>query len=362
MTTSSLVDKVVKTCLRIGEKDRVSIFSWRHTIELAEEFALACQKAGAKTHIEVETDELYYQTVLDLPLEYVREVNPFSLALLDVATANIYISGPENPKRLKLITPERMGALVEGDKPYGSKLMERKIRSAQIALGYVTPQRAETYAFDYMKWKKNIQAAIDVDYKYIQDLGKKLGEMLEKASKVHITAANGTDLELVMENRPAHINDGVVDEEDIERGDVFTALPAGSVAVVPKQNSAIGIFVSDTPLVDSGLLIKDVRFAFREGRLASIGGGQNIDVLKSRWLEAKGDKDQASILGIGLNPKAQIGYTYNYIALGSITLGVGDNREYGGKAESNFGSTITIAQPSIELDGKTVIRNGNPFP
>lgn len=362
MTIPSLVENVVRTCLRIGKGDRVSIFSWRHTIELAEAFALACHKAGAKTHIEIETDELYYQTVLDLPLEYLREMNPFSVALLDVATANIYISGPENPEKLRLITPERMGAIVEGDKPYTSKLMEKRIRSAQIALGYVTPQRAKTYAFNYVKWKENIQEAIDVDYKYIQSLGRKLGEMLEKASEVRITAANDTDLKLAMENRPAHINDGVVDKEDIEKGDVFTALPAGCVAVVPKENTAIGTFISDAPLVESGLLIKDVKLAFKDGRLASIGGGQNTDVLKSRWLKAKGDKDQASVFMIGLNPKAQIGYIYNHIVLGSITLAVGDNREFGGKIESNFGTYITIAQPSVEFDGKPVIRKGKPIP
>jgi leucyl aminopeptidase (aminopeptidase T) len=362
MSIPSLANKVVKTCLRIGKEDRVSIFSWRHTMELAEAFVLACQKTGAKTHLEVETDELYYNYVLDLPLEYIRDANPFSLALLDIATANIYISGPENPEKLRLITPERMGAMIEGDKPYNSKLLERKIRGAQIQLGYVTPQRAKTYAFNYVKWKDDIQAAIDVDYKYIQGLGRKLGQMLERASEVRITAANGTDLKLVMENRPAHINDGVVDQEDIEKGDVFTALPAGEVAVVPKENSAIGHIVSDVPQVDTGLLIKDARFVFKDGRLASIGGGQNTNVLKSRWLKAKGDKDQASVFMMGLNPKAHVGYTHNHIVLGSITLAVGDNREYGGKAETNFGAAITIARPSVEFDGQPVIRNGKPVP
>jgi leucyl aminopeptidase (aminopeptidase T) len=154
----------------------------------------------------------------------------------------------------------------------------------------------------------------------------------------------------------------VVDEEDIKKGDVFTALPAGCVAVVPKENSAAGTFISDVPLVESGLVFKDVKFAFKDGRLASVGGGQNTDVLKSRWFEAKGDKDQASVFTIGLNPKAQTGYIYNQLVLGSITLAIGDNREYGGKSESDFVAYATIAQPSVEFDGKLAIRNGKLVP
>jgi leucyl aminopeptidase (aminopeptidase T) len=358
MIAPSFVKSVVNTCLRIGKEDRVCIFTWRHTLDLAEALAFECQKTGAKTHLEVETDELYYQNILSLPVEYLKETNPFSLALLDVATANIFISGPEDPEKLKQITPERMSVIVEADKPYYNKFLEKRIRSAEISLGYVTSQRAKTYGFDYTKWKENIQVAMNVDYEYMRDLGKKIGEMLEKASEITVRAANGTDLTLSLENRVARVNDGVVDDRDIEKGAVFTALPAGNVAVVPKERSARGIFIADVPEADSGVLIRDISWNFKEGKLVSFSGGQNIGVIKNRWEKAEGDKDQASWLMIGLNPKAQKGYLYNYIVLGSITLGVGDNRELGGKIETDFGSHCTVTEPTVNLDGKLIIKKG----
>lgn len=358
MATPSFVASVVKTCLGIGEKDRVCIFTWRHMLDLAEDFALECQRTGAKTHLEVETDELYYQAVLRNPLEYLKKPNPFSLALLDVTTANIFIAGPEDPERLKQITPERISALIEAERPYSDKFLEKRIRSAHISLGYVTRQRARTYGFDYEKWKENILAAMNVDYDRMRSLGKKVGAMLEKASEVHITAANGTDLRLTLENRKAHVNDGVVDADDIEKGAVFTALPAGNVAVPPKERSAEGTFISNVPEAEAGMLIKDIVWDFKDGKLASFNGSQNAEGIKTRWKQAKGDKDQASWLIIGLNPKAQKKYLYNNIVLGGVTLGVGDNRELDGKMDSDFSAHFTVTEATLELDGRPVIKSG----
>jgi leucyl aminopeptidase (aminopeptidase T) len=327
-------------------------------LDLAEAFALECRRTGANTHIEVGTDELYYQTALDLPLEYLGETDPFSLALLDVATANIFIQGPEDPERLKQITPERMGAMVEADKPYYDKFLEKKIRSAQITLGYVTHQRARTYGFNYDEWKENIHAAMDVRYKDMRDLGKKIADMLEKATEAHVTTARGTDLTLALEGREARVYDGVIDDDDIKKGAVFAALPAGYVAVAPKERSASGPYISDVPEANAGVLVQDVAWIFKDGRLKSFSGGKNIEGIKTMWKKAKGDKDQAGSLMIGLNPKARKGFLYNQIVLGTVTLGVGDNREIGGKIESNFECHCTVAEPTVELDGKPVIKHG----
>ncbi len=358
MSQLGFVRSVVRTCLRIGKNDRVSIFVWRHMLDLAEAFALECRRAGAKTLIEVGTDELYYHTVLDLPLEYLRETDPFGLALLDVTTANIFIHGPEDPEKLKLITPERMGAMVEADSPYYDKLLEKKIRSVQITLGYVTRQRARTYGLNYDEWKENIHAAMDVKYEAMRDLGKGIGDMLEKAAQVHITTAKGTDLTFELEGREARIYDGVIDDEDIEKGAVFAALPAGYVAIAPKERSVEGTYVSDVPEADAGLLVRDVTLNFKNGRLTSFCGGKNIEGVKAIWERARGDKDQLGSLMIGLNPKARKGFLYNPIVLGTVTLSVGDNRDLGGKTDSDFGFHCTVTEPTVELDGKPFIKKG----
>lgn len=358
MANTGFIRSVVDKCLRIGEEDRVAIFTWRHTLDLAEAFALECRRIGAKTILEVETDNLYYHTMLDLPLKYLRKPNPFSLGLLDVATANIFISGPEDPERLKKITPERMSAIVDGDKAYSNKFLDKKIRSANVYLGYVTPQRAKTYGFDLEKWSANVTAAIDVDYSLMREKGKKVAERLEKASVAHVTGDNGTDLTISLDGGTAHIDDGVVDDDDMRSGATFTMIPAGCVAITPKERSANGTFASNIPEADSGLLIHGITWRFKNGRLTSFTGGKNIQAISRRCEIARGDRDQASWLMIGLNPNAQGGYLHNNIVFGGVTLGIGDNRELGGKIESDFAAKCTLLNSTLELDGKCMIKNG----
>jgi hypothetical protein len=91
MVAPKFVENVVKNCLRVRRGDRMFIFAWRHVLDLAEAFALECEKVGAKTIISVGTDNLFYQTAFDLPLEYLREPEPFSPALLDVTTQRTLI-------------------------------------------------------------------------------------------------------------------------------------------------------------------------------------------------------------------------------------------------------------------------------
>ncbi len=354
------VTNVVKNCLHVGKEDRVMVYTWRHTLDLAEAFVLECRKAGAKTLIELNTDRIYYSTVLNLPIEYLKQPDPFSIALLDVNTVGIFISGPEDPQKLRDIPPERMRAITHADKPYYEKFLEKKIRSAEVAYGYVTAQRAATYGINYNAWKENMQAALNVDYESMRSMGRKFGDMLEQASEVHITSAQGTDLRLGLEHRIAHISDGMIDEEDMKRGDVFTPLPSGYVAVVPKATTAEGTVIFDVPEANAGLMIQGVAWKFKDGILVSFEGEKNLEVIKELWNGATGDKNRLAGLALGLNSKAKTGYLHNQIALGTVTLSIGDNREMGGTLESDFSTRFTISRPTISLDGRNIINDGKP--
>lgn len=357
MATTSFVKRVVKTCLRIGKGDRVTIFTWRHTLDLAEALTIECIKVGAKVHTEFTTDKIFYDNLQHSSLKYLETINPFELAIVDVTTANIFISGPEDPERLKEISAERWSAVAKAEEPFYDKFLKKKIRSAEIYLGHVTPQRAKTYGFNYQEWKKNVQAALDVEYEDMQKMGMKLRNTLERAHEVHITTKN-TDLTFNLEERPINIFDGVIDDEDMEKGAVFVGLPSGQLALAPKENSANGVITSDIPEPTTGVLAHDIKWTFEDGRLACFEGGDNSESVKERWERGTGDKDRIGWLSLGLNPKAKTGFTHNSIVFGKATIGIGDNRTYGGNNKSDWGFAITLAEPTIKLDGKLIIKKG----
>jgi len=97
---------------------------------------------------------------------------------------------------------------------------------------------------------------------------------------------------------------------------------------------------------------------FKDGKLTSFEGGENVERLKALWENAKGDKDEVGSLTIGLNPKAKLGFLYNSIVLGTVSVSLGDNRELGGRVESSFGFQCTVTEPSLELDQKPIVKRG----
>jgi len=358
MIVPSFVERVVKGCLRIGKDDKIVIFAWRHMLDLAEAFAVECERAGARVHTEFTTDDMWYDTVLNRPIDYLENPDPFDLALAGLATVHISISGPENPERMKGVPAERWMALSRADRPSYEKLLCRGVRMAEINLGYVTPQRAKIYGFDYLAWKKNVEEATDVEYEKMQELGRKVANVLEKSHEVKITDPDGTDLNFTLERRKAHIYDGVIDDEDIEMGAVYASLPAGYVAAVATETSAHGVLSSNVPYAQAGVMVERMVLRFEKGKLASFDGGKNIEFVKDMWKKGTGDKDKIGWLTIGLNPKAKLGYLNNPIVLGTATVGIGFNKELGGTNESDYALGVTVGKPTVKLDGETIIKQG----
>jgi leucyl aminopeptidase (aminopeptidase T) len=349
---------VVKTCLRVKKADKVTISTWQHTLDLAEALAIECRREGAFTETTLSTDEVFYDTLLNRPLENLRTTDPFGLALLDIATARIIIDGPENPERMKTVPTERWDAIFKAGKPFTDKYIQKKTPSIDIQLGLVTPQRAKTYGFNYNDWKASVDAALEVEYEEMSRMGKKIRSLLEEAREVDVSAGLKTRLTFRLEDRPVRLYDGVIDEEDIAKGLTFASLPAGSVSVSPNETSANGTFVSDIPQPQYGKLIHDISWSFKDGKLTAFNGGRNVEAVKATWEKATGDKEKIASFTLGINPKAKTGFLDNSIVLGTATIGIGENRVLGGKNNSSWGFGITTTRPTVKLDGKIILKDG----
>ena len=358
MVAPTFVKRVVRTCLRIRKDDKVTIFAWRHMLDLAEAFAMECKRIGAHALVEFSSDDMWYDAATNLPLDYLETPDPFGLALAEVATAIIFISGPENPERQRGVPAERWMALSRADRPYYERILKRKVRMARIMLGYVTPQRAETYGFDCKAWEKNVRESTDVDYEKMQKLGRKLANTLEKSREVKITNPDGTNVSFTLEDRKAHVHDGIIDDEDIEMGAIFAELPDGTVVVAPNETSANGVVTSNIPFPTAGRVIERVSLGLEKGKVKSFVGGKNIEVTKGLWEKATGDKDKIGWLTLGLNPRANLGFINNPIVLGTASIGIGENKELGGKNDSDWNLSVTLVKPTVRLDGKTIIKQG----
>lgn len=355
----TIAKRIVRTSLRIQEDDMVLIDTWQHTIDLASDIALECYRTGARPLITLMTDRLWWNTLQEIPEQYFRKTPRHILNAVESVTVWIGLGGPEDPVKFREVPSSRLEPFFEGDKPVVDKTLERKIRAIEVLLGHVTPQRAKAYGFDYARWLKNTEEAIKVDYAKMTELGKRIASRLERGGKVRLTSKMGTDLRFDITKRPVHIQDGIVDQEDIERGLVSTQLPSGKVEVPPIEDSARGKVIFDMPRALKGRLIENLQFEFEKGRVREFHAARYEDVFREVFDATMGEKDRIGQFAIGLNPKIDlIGYQTDELAMGTATIGIGANKGIGGRNDSSLQFSGTITKPTIEINGSTLMVDG----
>ncbi len=356
---SKIAQNLVNQSLRIREEDVVLITTARHTLDLADDMAIACRKIGAETTTAYFSEPLWYWSLRELPLDWLRGPSKIDLTLLDVATALMNVGGVADPRPMTKISPERWAANSEGADHWYRKLLERKVRSATVAMGMVTPQRARSYGFSFPAWKRAVETALKADYSKIAEAGGRLREVFDGTShEVHITSRSGTDLRFRLAARKCKVDDGVLDDEDLAAGTFETELPAGTVYVAPDETSANGTIVFDLPIAQRGRWIRGVSWSFENGVIQKFTATKNGDMIIPLWEKSSGDKSRFGWFGIGMNYAAKIGYLDNTTVQGAVTLGIGDNKVFGGGNVSTFGFQGTLHKATVSFNGKPLVSDG----
>lgn len=355
----TVAKRIVHGSLKVHEDDMVLIETWQHTLDVASDIALECYRTGAKPMITLMTDRLWWNILEQIPDQYIRKTPRHVLSAADTTTVWILLGGPQDPASFRDVPASRLESFFEGEKPVLDKTYEKKVRTAEVLLGHITPQRAKAYGFDYERWLKMTEEAIKVDYQKMTELGRKIANRLERGSRVHLTSRTGTDLRFEITKRPVHIQDGIVDEDDIARGLVSTQLPSGKVEVAPLEESAQGRVVFDTPRALKGRMVRDLSLSFEKGKVVEYQAKKFEEVFREVFEATRGDKENIAQFAIGINPRVEfIGYTTDELALGGATVGLGANRGIGGRNDSSFSFSGTIAKPTIEINGYTIMSDG----
>ncbi len=354
-----LAEQVIKRSLALREGEEIFIDTFQHTIPLAEALAVEASKVGAHAHMMLSTDEVYRRTLSEVPEEYLRQPSALMLEAYNSLSAMTFLGGPQDPAIFEEMPAARMSALNEAEKPFDERFLERKIRGVGIELGQVTPQRAKQYGLDYDAWSKAVQSALGADLKDISKRGQALVDALEGGTTVHVTAKNGTDLQFEIAGRKAHLEDGVVDAEDIKKGNLFASLPAGSVSIAPRETTANGTVVFDKVAL-WGRVLTDVRWTFQNGRVTKYSVGDNAQIWEDFYGPATGDKDRIAGFTVGLNTKAKpLGVNLtDWFVSGAVGIAIGSNDFLGGTNKTGFHWNATLLGATVTLDGREIVREG----
>ena len=214
------------------------------------------------------------------------------------------------------------------------------------------------------------RGAARADAHALLDDTRRVARAISEASSVRVRSAGGTDLTVGV-CRPCMVLTGYADEEC-----GFGSYPSGEAMSSPAEGTAEGTFVADEfgqvvyitgsgPQI--GLIDEPIHLHFERGKLVSAEGGAEKRLLDAIMAEADEHVVNLGELGIGTNPYARpIAHVENKFRLGTAHIALGDNHLIGWRGAGTYGGTIisgrhidlVTADVEVEVDGKTIISEG----
>jgi len=200
-----------------------------------------------------------------------------------------------------------------------------------------------------------VEGAMTADYPELRRRSVRLAERLSGARTVHVASDYGTDAELSIEGGEAFVLAGFATEPG-----TFAALPDGEVAACPVEGSAEGLIVFDHTMDGVGLLREPIRLRVEGGKVVEIHGADEAERLRS--LVEASDEGATNIaeFAVGTNPEALLigNMAEDKKREGSVHIALGDNHKLGGTVRSSIHLDGLMVEPTVELDGEVIIREG----
>jgi leucyl aminopeptidase (aminopeptidase T) len=201
-----------------------------------------------------------------------------------------------------------------------------------------------------------MERCIDIDYDKLKELTKKINDVLDEGKEVRITTALGTDLTFSIDGRAAFGDDsGIYDKEGL-----FGNLPAGESYISPMEGTANGTFIVDASYAGVGKLSEPIKVTVKDG-FATDFEGKGSDILKES-VESVGKQGRnIAEFGVGTNEKAIItgSVLEDEKVFGTCHIAIGNNTGFGGNVNVPLHLDGIITKPTIWVDNKKIMEEGN---
>jgi leucyl aminopeptidase (aminopeptidase T) len=184
--------------------------------------------------------------------------------------------------------------------------------------------------------------------------GDAICQRLDAGHEARITCANGSDLRLGLEGRAS-----IVDAGDLSERGAFGNLPCGEGFIAPLEGTGEGTLVVDGSIAGVGQVEEPVQLTVRGGHLIDAAGAEGEALLA--LLTAHGaDGTNVAELGIGTNEEAIL--TGNILEdekiLGTAHVAFGASAAIGGTVQVPVHLDCVILEPTVEIDGEPLVRDG----
>ena len=313
-----------KDCLKIQPKEQVLIFADSKKLQFAEDLAGSVKSAGG-------IPSVFYIPASVRPVEDITDPQAVSLVLADVV---IYV----------LETEESCGVSLSREVAFRHYL----IRLPTQYKGRVCMMPGFT---------EEMKPALAIDYAALARRCRALKDLLSEKT-VRITSELGTNVQFGLQGRKWILNDG-----DLSSPGLYGNLPAGEIYTAPVEESLHGRIVIDGSVGGLGQTDRPFAIDLESGKIKSMGAlGRESKTLEKFTEICSYDAPSTETVGefgIGMNPGARVvgNMLMDEKVMGTVHFAFGDS--YGlGMSNSRFHTDVMITKPSIFVEGKCIMDNG----
>jgi len=201
-----------------------------------------------------------------------------------------------------------------------------------------------------------VNGAMMADYLEIDQLSRHLAKDISQGKRVRVRTSAGTDIQLDIEDRQAFWLGGLAREPGS-----LTSLPSGEAAIAPVEGTAQGTIVVDHAIDGIGLLDRPVTIVVKQGRAVSIEGGEAAARLRRILSESDDNATNVAEFAIGTNPLSRMrgNIAEDKIMRGVVHIALGDNHTIGGSVVSETHLDCVTLRPTVWIDERVIVSNGN---
>lgn len=197
------------------------------------------------------------------------------------------------------------------------------------------------------------EGAMLADYTEVKKKSEKLARLISAAKEIKIETALGCDFRASLKGRNGRADTGIFRK----RGS-WGNLPAGEAFVAPLEGTASGTLVFDGSFSSLGVLAAPLKVSIARGKVASCEGekAEKLNEILGRYKNARNTAE----IGFGTNERARIigNVLEDEKVLGTVHVAIGDNHTFGGRTRAEVHLDGIITRPSVWLDEKLVMREG----
>jgi len=204
-----------------------------------------------------------------------------------------------------------------------------------------------------------VRGGAEADFEAASATVRKMGELLTAASSAYLTTPAGTHCTFDLSGRPGNAHDCILD-----RPGKFSAFPNIEANISPVDGTAEGVIVFDgsIPNLRVGRLRDPVICTVKQGNIVKVEGGHEADMIRKVWAEmADAAVYNVAQLAIGLNPAIPMltgVWAQDHGAFGTVHIGIGTSANLGGTTKAACHFDGMMYRPTLRLDGRVVLENG----